>query len=175
MTTWGLFISRLRWWERTPNTSSHILWAPIGRVPVILLHLNCYSQIKWDQRSDSAGESCQTSTKEEQATWTSKARGGPTRCLGASSNQDLCQRVLLVGDWFYTPPVLGVVAVFENSAPAVYKNPVPWGPSIFYTAGAEMAKTCNTSQQWAGLSGVILTLAHLWSAGALCPTEESAI
>ena len=26
---------------------------------------------------------------------------------------------------FYTPPVLGSAALFDNSAPAVYKNPVP--------------------------------------------------
>ena len=28
---------------------------------------------------------------------------------------------------FYTPPVLGGAALFDNSAPAVYKNPVPKG------------------------------------------------
>ena len=47
---------------------------------------------------------------------------------------------------FIHPPVLGCVPVFDNSAPAVHKNIVPKGPSILYTAGAEMAKKCNTSQ-----------------------------
>ena len=31
----------------------------------------------------------------------------------------------VMGADFYTPPVLGGVALFDNSAPAVYKNPVP--------------------------------------------------
>ena len=33
---------------------------------------------------------------------------------------------------FYTPPVLGGAALFDNSAAAVYKNPVPYpeGPKI---------------------------------------------
>ena len=31
-------------------------------------------------------------------------------------------------DWFNLPhPVLGGAALFNNSAPALYKNPVPWG------------------------------------------------
>ena len=29
---------------------------------------------------------------------------------------------------FYKPPVLGGAGVFDNSAPTVYKNPVPQGP-----------------------------------------------
>ena len=32
---------------------------------------------------------------------------------------------------FYTPPVLGGVAAFDNSAPAVYKNPVPKDPPFY--------------------------------------------
>ena len=41
---------------------------------------------------------------------------------------------------FYTPPVLGGAALFDNSAPVVYKNPVRYGPWILYSAGAELSK-----------------------------------
>ena len=44
----------------------------------------------------------------------------------------------------HTPPVLGGEALFDNSAPAVYKNQGPQGTEFLYTAGAEG----STSQHW---------------------------
>ena len=41
---------------------------------------------------------------------------------------------------FYTPPVLGGVALLPFSAPAVYKNQGPSGTGFLYTTGAENGK-----------------------------------
>ena len=41
---------------------------------------------------------------------------------------------------FYTPPVLGGAALFENSAPAVYKVQGPLGTEFLCTAGSELSK-----------------------------------
>ena len=41
---------------------------------------------------------------------------------------------------FYTPPVLGGAALFDNSAPAVYKILGPSGTRFLYTAGTELWK-----------------------------------
>ena len=41
---------------------------------------------------------------------------------------------------FYIPQVLGGAALFDNSAPAVYKTQGPQGTGFLYTAGAELSK-----------------------------------
>ena len=46
-----------------------------------------------------------------------------------------CLQILWETD-FYTPPVLGGAALFDNSAPAVYKIQ---GTGFLYTAGAELS------------------------------------
>ena len=56
-------------------------------------------------------------------------------------------RDMSVWRWFWetdfcTPPVLGGVALFDNSAPVVYKNPVPKDPE-FYTP---LALNCQEGQ-----------------------------
>ena len=48
---------------------------------------------------------------------------------------------------FYTPPVLGGAALFGNSAPAVYKKPVPEDPE-FYTPLALNCQKGGTSHYW---------------------------
>ena len=56
---------------------------------------------------------------------------------------------------FHTPPVLGAAALFDNSAPAVYKNPVPQGSWILYAAGAELSKRAaapSTGGVWKSVS-----------------------
>ena len=57
--------------------------------------------------------------------------------------QSACYRGPKPQSWetdFYTPPVLGGAALFDNSAPAVYKIQGPWGTGFLYIAGAKLSK-----------------------------------
>ena len=42
--------------------------------------------------------------------------------------------------WFYTPPVLGGATLFHNSAPVVYKNPVPKDPEFYVPLALDRQK-----------------------------------